>query len=131
MEAKEVYVRSLLVQYRVFRLELIIFTIFFILAILAIPVAWYVNHVQHDYRLGCVIGFVAICLGLATALQSGNSLRTIRRVTTDLNRTMDSYSSFEYDQGKETDPTRFAVTTAVKIIGVLLALWCFIRWPQL
>ena len=132
MEPKEVYLRSLLEQYRVFRQELIIFTIFLLLALLLIPVAWVQNHVDHNFTLGCMIAFVALVLGLSMATHCGNHIQVLRRVTSHLNKEMaPRYQSFEYDQGQETDRLRYVVTVIGKIIACLVLVWCFIRWPQL
>ena len=132
MEPKEIYIRSLLEQYRVFRQELIIFTILFLLAMLMVPVAWSFNHIYHDYGLGCVVGVVAIVLGLPMATHCGNTIQILRRVTSHLNKEMaPEHRSFEYDLGQETDRVRYVVTLIGKAVGCLILIWCFIRWPQI
>ncbi len=132
MESKDMQFRSLIAQYHVFQLEKIIFTIFFILAMLAIPVAWIITHVYHDLQLGQMIATVALILGLAMATHAGNSIQTIKRVAGKLNGLMDDkHRSFEYDLGQETDALRFVVTLIAKIIGAVLVLWCYNPWPVL
>lgn len=131
MDRHDVYVQSLLAQYRVHQTEKIVFTILFIISMLMIPVAWFINHVNHDLALGRMIAFVALVLGLSTAAHCGNTLQVLRRITGNLNNMMVApHTTFEYERGYETDPLRFWVTLVAKIIGALLLIWCFIRWPQ-
>jgi ABC-type lipoprotein release transport system permease subunit len=104
---------------------------FFMLAILTVPVAWIINHVEHNFQLGWMIGVVALILGLTMALHCGNTLQSLKRIATDLNKEMAPLKTFEYDLGKETEHLRYAFTLAGKIIGCVLLLWCFIPWPQL
>lgn len=131
MESKDVYVQTLIAQYRAFRLELDIFTCFFMLAIMTVPVAWIINHVYHNFTLGWMIGFVALILGLSMATHCGNTLQSLKRIATDLNKAMSPLATFEYDLGKEAEPLRYAFTLAGKIIGCVILLWCFWPWPQL
>lgn len=131
MENNDLYVRSQLAQYSAFRLELIIFTVLFMIAILTVPVAWIINHVYNDFRLGWMLGVVALIIGLSMATHCGNTLQSLRRVTTALNKEMAPLQTFEYDQGKETEILRYTFTLAGKIIGCLLLIWCFFPWPQL
>ncbi len=131
MDQDEIYIRSLLKQYEVFRLELIIFTIFFMIAILMVPVAWVTNHVWHNYTLGWMAGVVAAVLGLSMATHCGNTISSLKRIATALNKEMGDHRTFEYDLGHETEIARYVITLIGKIIGILLLLNCFFRWPQL
>lgn len=130
MEPNEVYIESLLAQYRVNRMELMNFTNVFLIAIVMIAPAWFINHLYHNFRLGWMIATVAMILGLGMATHCGNTLKTLHRITADLNALMGEHKTFDYDQGKETDAIRFAVTLAGKVIGALLLIWCFTPWPQ-
>ena len=131
MDQLEIYVRSMHQEYAVYRRDLIVFTLFFIGALLMIAVAWLTNHVGHNFQLGWMIAVVAAILATSMATHCGNTLSSLKRVATALNKVMGEYRTFEYDLGRETDPTRYVVTLIAKIIACLILLWCFTRWPQL
>ena len=130
MNKHDVYIRSLHLQYLVNRLELMVFTIIFILTVLVVPVSWIINHVYHDFRFGWMLAVVAAILGLAMATHCGNTLQVLKRVTSQLNEAGE-HPTFDYDQGRETDRTRYVITLIGKIIACLILLWCFTPWPQL
>lgn len=129
MDKHDVYVCSLLAQYRVNRSELMTFTVIFILSVIPIPYVWYLTHVAHNLLGAYLVATVPLFIGLSMAVHCGNSLRTLKRVTADLNKVSEK-PTFDYDQGQENDRVRMVVTLIAKIIGALLLLWCFTPWPQ-
>ncbi len=130
MDRNEIYARSLWAQYHVQQIWEMVFTVIFLLTIVAVPFAWMLNHVYHLYTLGWMLDVVVVCLGLAMAGHSHNSLQVIEKIAEDLNKLSD-HESFSYDLGKFNDPVRMWLTMPFKVVGSILALWALVRWPQL
>ncbi len=132
MYPKEIFIRSLLTQYRVFRQELITFTVLFIFSMLMIGSAWIVNHIVHQLWMGRALAIFGLLIGLSMATHCGNTLQSLRQISTQVNQTMQGeYSSFAYDLDQANTKVRMVVTGLAKAIGVLFLLWCFTPWPKL
>lgn len=130
MDSHDVYVRSLHLQYIVNRLELIIFTIIFILSVIPIPYVWYLMHVEHNLLVAYLVATVPVFIGLSMAVHCRNTIQVLKGITAALNAEMKPQQTFDYDQGRANDGVRMVVTLIAKIIGALLLLWCFSPWPQ-